>query len=68
MRYLKVMVNGQQNGEPERCAMTSIHVCLPEGLAFAHAKAYALAHITQELTRYGPDEALRGVGINPEDK
>lgn len=64
MPYLRVMVTGNDgNGGQEMSCMTSIQVMIPAGLKYEHAKAYALAHISQELDRYGLGEALRGIGV-----
>lgn len=65
MKYLRVDCQGSVDGKPPTCNMTGIQVCIPDGLAFEHAKAYAIAQITQELSRYGLDEALRGIGLEP---
>lgn len=64
-KYLRVICNGSNGREPECCSMSSIQVCLPDGLSYAAAKEYALAYITQEFERYGLGEALRGIGIEP---
>lgn len=66
MKDIRIDCSGSAgDGGPRTCGMTGITVDFPKGISYEHAKAYALAMIYQELERYGIDEALRNIGIEP---
>lgn len=66
-KYLRVDCTsyGTGDGRGSGC-MTGIQVEIDTECSFEEAKAKALGFIAQEFSRYGLDEALRGLGMSPE--
>jgi len=68
MRYLRIDcsgVGGKVGHKGPVGCMTGIEIKLEDDWTFEYAKSIALGYIVQELSRYGLDEALRGIGYEP---